>query len=422
MWSVVILNALTPLVSSVAEVLFSEDWSTCTVGSPPSTSTWVAVTKQWGGTDINGGVNAANVVCATDATLGKTVLQLSISGDLYNGTSPTGVKKDGSARGPSDIFKGWNWGDYEAVGRGCAPHCDVRRVGAAVHSNKLFTPQSVDLDHTFEVTVRMKPCPSFGALTTAWLYNYTEEYCDVKTTACSPGYESWCCGGVTCTATNDVCEGTWIKNYEIDITEFPTAGDQRSAINSSPDFINFQSARFSSYTSLKSTDSAKCGTNPKCAETNFAEYLPTQSDGKYHNYSTKWQNTAAGIPTLTYSIDGVTLSTITGTNVVPPYFGQLWLGAWIPNAWAGSPAFERCAVYVESASVTVDTAPPPPPTPTPPTPTPPTPTPPGPTPTPPGPAPPANCKTAPFADGCACGHSWDCVSSDCAGTPPTCQP
>ena len=29
---------------------------------------------------------------------------------------------------------------------------------------------------------------------------------------------------------------------------------------------------------------------------------------------------------------------------------------------------------------------------------------------------------APLADGCACGHSWDCISQDCAGTPPTCQP
>ena len=416
------IHAVLTLATTGIETLFHEDWSSCTVGSPPSSSTWVAVTKQWGGTDINGGVNAANVVCATDTALGKTVLQLGISGDLYNGTAPSGVKKDGSPRGPSDIFKGWNWGDYEAVGRACAPHCDVRRVGAAVRTNKLFTPQGVADGQELRVVVNMKPCGEFGALSTAWLYNYTEEYCDVKAAgSCSPGYESWCCGGSACTVANDVCQGTWIKNYEIDITELPTAGDQRSAINSSPDFINFQSARFSTYTSLKSTATAKCGTNPKCAETNFAEYLPSQKDGKYHNYSVAWQKASDGTPTLTYAIDGLVLTTITGANLVPPYFGQLWLGAWTPNAWAGSPNFEKCNVYVSSATVTIQDAPAPAPTPTPPSPTPPAPSP--PSPTPPGPTPPASCtSTGNRPNGCPCGHSWDCQSQTCAGTPPTCQP
>jgi hypothetical protein len=73
---------------------------------------------------------------------------------------------------------------------------------------------------------------------------------------------------------------------------------------------------------------------------------------------------------------------------------------------------------------------PPAPTPSPPAPAPtpsppaPTPSPPAPTPSPPAPAPsPAgNCTSTPFANGCACGHKWDCQSQNCAGTPnPTCQ-
>lgn len=36
---------------------------------------------------------------------------------------------------------------------------------------------------------------------------------------------------------------------------------------------------------------------------------------------------------------------------VVPDVGQLWLGLWFPNAWAGSPDFETCTMYVDYVRV-----------------------------------------------------------------------
>lgn len=105
------------------------------MGGKPSATNWVIPLSQWGGDDINGGVNPQNVQCVTDATLGKTVLQFTAHGDQFNGTEPVGITHDGTPRAPNAQWKGWNWG-YDPK---CTPHCNTRRVGGAVQSVRTFS-------------------------------------------------------------------------------------------------------------------------------------------------------------------------------------------------------------------------------------------------------------------------------------------
>lgn len=105
------------------------------MGGLPDSTKWNVPLKQWGGDDINGGVNPKNVQCVFDTTLKKNVLQFTAHGDLYNGTGPVGVTKSGVPRPDNAQWKGWNW----AYDPKCAPKCNVRRVGGAVQTKETFS-------------------------------------------------------------------------------------------------------------------------------------------------------------------------------------------------------------------------------------------------------------------------------------------
>ena len=121
--------------------------------------------------------------------------------------------------------------------------CQYKRVGAAVETLAVYGTASVE--------VRMKPCadaagkPITGAVSTLWLYNYTERYCDTSNPCkvigkcallfyhphglrlaslcvrgssgqmlpCSEEYAAQCCSGGVCKCnangggSNDVCQG-----------------------------------------------------------------------------------------------------------------------------------------------------------------------------------------------------------------------
>ena len=135
-----------------------------------------------------------------------------------------------------------------------------------------------------KLQVHMKPCPQYGVASAIWLFNYSYvgvdrgnyrqldaadltiglrvplgnsvHMCDPSTETCSAAYTAQCCTSSPCTTANDVCEGVWVDNQEMDI-ELPTSDAAQRAFN--PNFINFQNMRFSTYTALASKHGSKCG-------------------------------------------------------------------------------------------------------------------------------------------------------------------
>merc|ERR1712166_1216068 len=387
-------------VYSSGTVLFHDDFSECITTVNPGNSQpgtkWTPISKQWGG-DISGGVVPLNVKCVQDA--GRTVLALEAHGDTFTGTGPIGVKTHGShgewlPRDANDEWKTWG---YDGYSKTCAPHCDVLRVGAAVQSLETFGDGG-----TFEV--QMKPCAHQGVLAAIWTYNYTEINCNVKDkySQCTAEYTEKCCESDPCTAENDQCQGTYVSNQEIDLLETPTAGSNGEDIDD-PANINHRNTRFSSYTALKPCEHCHCEVNKDTCQGNKFVQHKTKLCEDYHTFRLDWDVHAH---TAKYYIDGVHKSTLEGEAVVPN-FGSLWLGAWFPNSWAGTPDFDTCQVLVRDVKVST-LAPPGPPTPTP------TPTPPPPSPPAPSPAEKCNWETAVvFCSAAADCESW--VSLHCHG-------
>merc|ERR1712046_39787 len=127
---------------------------------------WTLPTYQWGGNNVNGGVNAGNVNCRKgDPTYGN-VLQLTTHGDRFTGAGPIGVDHDGKPVDASTGNSKWNFPGYQHK---CAPHCNVQRVGASVRSKVAITAGVTE--------VVMKPCSQFGAASTIFPFSYQQEAC-----------------------------------------------------------------------------------------------------------------------------------------------------------------------------------------------------------------------------------------------------
>eukprot|EP01029_Cantina_marsupialis_P028254 TRINITY_DN775919_c0_g1_i1.p1 TRINITY_DN775919_c0_g1~~TRINITY_DN775919_c0_g1_i1.p1 ORF type:complete len:384 (-),score=93.76 TRINITY_DN775919_c0_g1_i1:334-1485(-) len=338
---------------------------------------WNTIDKQWGGETINGGVNPELVECVYDNSLGKQVLQFSAHGDKFTGTGPIGKHRDGTLRGKNEEFTHWNWG-YKS---NCSPHCDVARVGAAVQSKVKFNHGILD--------VKMKVCENYGALSSLWFFDYAEETCSDYSKGCTPEYTKQCCNvpklpeckypnycmcwkkpymchgslkpcscdsndeytygpeqiqedGLVkgCTKENDLCQGEWIKNSEIDI-ETPTAS--RPDTND-PKWISFRNMRYASYRALPSSASARCGVHHPCANTHFRALNNPEldlNDGKYHSFRLVWGKNHTKL-----YVDGHFYDSIDGTQIVPDS-AHLWMGVWLPNAWAGTPDFDTCQMRID---------------------------------------------------------------------------
>lgn len=153
------------LYPSCAHVLLlADDFATCL-----DATKWSALTSQWGGTDVNGGVHASNAKCVRDASLDKNVLALHAQGDLYAGTEPVGHARnsaDGALRERTvdDAFIEWALDGASTVPCNQLERCAARRVGAAV-STKLELNAGV-------MVLRLKPCDAFGTLTQIWWGEY----------------------------------------------------------------------------------------------------------------------------------------------------------------------------------------------------------------------------------------------------------
>ncbi|KAE9299696.1 hypothetical protein PF008_g23185 [Phytophthora fragariae] len=153
-------------------LLMQDDFTKCPgdggAGNVETNTNWHAVTSQWGGSNVNGGVNSNNVRCVADATLGKSVLELTANGDLYAGVAPIGktMGSDGTLtdRTTSDRFMEWALDGISPLPCNPLEWCPARRVGAAV--------ESVLEQNAGVMVMRIKPCAAFGTLTQVWWGSY----------------------------------------------------------------------------------------------------------------------------------------------------------------------------------------------------------------------------------------------------------
>jgi len=341
------LAACLCLGAAAANTILYEDWS----GGCAPNANFDTPILQWGGS-INGGVVPGNVACVQDPDLGKTVLQLTAHGDAFTGSGPTGVMHNLSPRGPSDEFTGWKNPGYAPS---CAPHCDVRRVGGGIRSRIGFTGGSIE--------AHIKPCPQFGAASAMFTYNYTEVNCGSYLkpniqNSCPQDYAEHCClpdrqgGPPDCTInpngkTGDVCRGTWVQNKEIDF-EIPSSL-QTGPGSVDPSLIKFTNTRMNSVTAFpwEYTFHTLAGVDPPYESDNFVDVGFAQNDGKYHKYRVDW----VASDSAKFYVDDVLHKTVTGSKLVPD-FGHLIMSTWFPNAWAGSPTFDTCQMYVDYIKVT----------------------------------------------------------------------
>jgi len=157
----------------------------------------------------NTGTNSKLVGCSASAgATGGGALALTAHGDLYSGADVIGTSRPLIEHRkpaliccfPNPPTTGWSSTDpnvaassdlkFRALPSACAPSdcytpacnsnggCQYKRVGSAVSSTAVYGTASIE--------VRMKPCsdstgkPITGAVSTLWLYNYTERYCDTS--------------------------------------------------------------------------------------------------------------------------------------------------------------------------------------------------------------------------------------------------
>ena len=302
---------------------------------------WVKVNKQWPKQKsieeaTNAGVRTSLVSCVASlpgATAG--VLKLEAYGDLYSGTSVTGWSSTG-VEADSTL-------KYRALPPACAqsdcytPSCNgegtcrYKRLGSAVRSKLVLTGTS-------SVEVRMKPCsdstgsPVVGAVTSLWLYNYTERYCPNldtcstigqggKAVDCGVEYASQCCPNGNCqcntngAGSNDKCAGYFEDNKEID-WELPTTGANNDFLGAS-----VAHAKFTSYTSSKMGNN--CGVTSPCFSSIFSELSQKEQSNDWHVYRIEYDGDSSP-RTASIFVDGNKVDSLQGSI----QFG-LGLGFWL---------------------------------------------------------------------------------------------
>ncbi|DAZ98738.1 TPA: hypothetical protein N0F65_003794 [Lagenidium giganteum] len=132
---------------------------------------WTALTAQWGGQDVNGGVHAGNVGCRLDSIRNKMMLELRAHGDMYDGTSPMGTRAvvggDSTPLTIDDRFLEWALPGVTPFPCNHLDRCPARRVGAAI-SSVLTLNAGVML-------LKLQPCKAFGTLSQAWWGAYEDK-------------------------------------------------------------------------------------------------------------------------------------------------------------------------------------------------------------------------------------------------------
>jgi beta-glucanase (GH16 family) len=235
-----------------------------------------------------GGVDYNGGVIPELVSVADGHLVLAAHGNLYEG-EPYGINKDLSTRD------------------------DGMRVGSAIATEQYFGSGRYE--------ARMKIAPELGVASAFWTFFYQELY---------PGDEGYTGRG-----------RYMVVNHEIDIEAPGRAGP------SDYDTIAFDQFLATSWV----------GERGNQYTTTYVDLPTDMADGEFHVWRFDWHTggTAMGgtveeTPRVEWYVDGELWAT--NTTDVPFYAGRVFLGAWFPNTWAGTPDFEVTQFEVDWVSFT----------------------------------------------------------------------
>ena len=187
---------------------------------------------------------------------------------------------------------------------------DGKRTGAAIATREYFASGSYE--------VRAKIAPELGVCSAIWTFEYEEYY---------PGdakYQNKPVGG----------EDYYAVNHEIDI-EFP--GRPGAELNN----IGFDYALMNTWV----------GENDDEYTPSYVNLGSAQNDGQWHTYRFDWHTgSETEAKRVDFYVDGVLVNT--NYTHIPVNAGRLWLGAWFPRNWAGTPNFDTTVFEIDWVKIT----------------------------------------------------------------------
>ncbi len=201
-------------------------------------------------------------------------------------------------------------GDLMGINKDLSERADGKRVGGAIATKDYFASGDYE--------IRMKVVPQYGVASAIWTFQYAEYYPG------DPEYLEKPVGGVD----------YYAVNHEIDI-EMP--GRPAAAHTG----FDFNRVLFNTWT----------GENNDEYTVNYTDVGAPQDDGEWHTYQFKW-HTGDDNETqrVEFYIDGVLKNTT--TTDVPTNAGRLWIGAWFPNGWTGTPNFDTDYLEIDWVKIT----------------------------------------------------------------------
>lgn len=319
---------------------------------------------------MNGGVVEQNVGCAPDDASGVRVLTLAAHGDMAAAGEgqPPGLLADGGVASAADgsavrqalhestleggitvisdgatprdantQFDALAWALPGYYMRDCRPHCGVRRVGGAV--------RTVDSFSSGLLTVRYRSCKAPGVTSALWIgERYLSADCATSPSHLAAldafvlGRQSSPCHAVT---DGGLVEPVSDGDYHTYTCVTRGKGDLRGTAALPP-------------RRRVAGDGARAALAHAGARS--IRYMwdstgdPVLSGGRRRSVLYVDGRWSAG---YTEAIDGGSAASALSEHDARfvPEAGRIYLGAWIPNAWAGSPAFDSCEMSVESLLV-----------------------------------------------------------------------
>ncbi|MFD2115347.1 glycoside hydrolase family 16 protein [Paenibacillus yanchengensis] len=201
-------------------------------------------------------------------------------------------------------------GDIKGINRDYSLRADGKRVGGAIATINDYASGKYE--------VRMKVAPKLGVASAIWTFHYEEYNSD------DPLYKNKPVGG----------EDYYAVNHEIDM-EFP--GRPGPAHQ---DF-SYNKGLFNTWV----------GENEDEYTTEYASLGQAVNDGQFHTYRFDWHTGDSGEQKrVDFYIDDVLLHTT--TEHIPTIGSRLWIGAWFPNNWAGTPDFHTETLEVDWVKIT----------------------------------------------------------------------
>ncbi|OUS77971.1 hypothetical protein B1748_04155 [Paenibacillus sp. MY03] len=201
-------------------------------------------------------------------------------------------------------------GSVKGINKDYSQRADGKRVGGAIATKDYFASGSYE--------VRMKVAPSLGVASAIWTFSYQEFYPG------DPAYKEKPVGG----------QDYYAVNHEIDM-EFP--GRPGPAHTN----ISYDRGLFNTW----------IGENEDEYTTEYVELGQAVNDGQFHTYRFDWHTGGDGEQKrVEFYIDDVLLQT--NYDHVPTNASRLWIGAWFPNNWAGTPNFDTETLDVDWVRIT----------------------------------------------------------------------